>query len=47
MTIPIAVLIRHIDHDNHAIGWALFIPSMESDKLGVMVNVIDLEVLAA
>ena len=45
--IPIAVLIRHIHHHNDAVGWALFVPSMESDKLGVIVNMIDMDVLTA
>jgi len=45
--IPIAVLIRHIHHHNHAIGWALLVPTMKSNKLGVIVNMINENVLAA
>src|SRR3989337_936726 len=32
--ITIAVLIHHIHYDNDAIGWTLFVPTMESDQLG-------------
>ena len=47
MTISIAVLIRHIDHHNHAIGRTLFVPAMESDELGPIVKMVDMEILAA
>jgi hypothetical protein len=29
-------LIRHINYHNYTIGWALFVPAMESVKVPVM-----------
>ena len=45
--ITIAVLIRHINYNNYTIGWALFVPAMESDELGFTVKMIDVDVLTA
>ena len=45
--ITIAVLIRHINHHNDAIGWALFVPAMESDELGPIVKMIDMDILSS
>src|SRR3989337_3427442 len=45
--ITIAVLIHHIHYDNDAIGWALCVPTMESDQLGLFVKMIDVDVLTA
>jgi hypothetical protein len=45
MTYPIAILIRHIDHDHDAIGRALFVPTMGSDDLGLIVDWIDMNAL--
>src|SRR3990172_4304132 len=43
--ITIAVLIRHINHHNHAIGWALFVPKRETERLGPIVKMMDVVVL--
>ena len=45
--ITIAVLIRHINYHNDTVGWALFVPAMESDELGLLVKMIDVDVLTA
>ena len=45
--IPIAVLIRHIHHHNNAIGWALFVPAMEGHELGLIVKMVDMDILIA
>src|SRR4030066_177866 len=45
--ITITVLIHHINYDNDAIGWTLFVPTMESDQLGPIVKMIDVDVLTA
>ncbi len=42
--IIIVVLIRHIHHDNDAVGWALFVPTMESNDLGAIVKMIEMGV---
>jgi hypothetical protein len=47
MSIIIAVLIHHIHHHNDAIGWALFVPAMESDDLGPIVKMIEMDILTA
>jgi hypothetical protein len=45
--ISIAALVRHIDHHNDAVGWALFVPAMESDDLGPVVKMIEMKILPA
>jgi hypothetical protein len=45
--ITIAILIRYINYNNDAIGWALFVLAMESDQLGPIVKMIDVDVLTA
>ena len=45
--ITIAVLIRHMNHHNDAIGWALFVPAMEGHELGLIVKVVDMDILIA
>ncbi len=45
--IIIAALIRHIHHDNDAIVWALFVPTMESDDLGPIIKMKEMHILTA
>ena len=40
-------LIPHIHRHHDAVGWALFVPAMESDELGPIVNMMDVNVLTA
>jgi len=45
--ITIAILICHIHYDNFTVGRTLFVPTMESDDLGLMVDRIDMDTLPA
>ena len=45
--ITIPPLIRHINHHNNAIGWALFVPAMEGHELGLIVKMVDMDILTA
>ena len=45
--ITISILICHIHHHNDAIGLALFVPTMEGDEFGLIVEMIDMDVFTA
>ena len=43
--ITIAALIHHIHHDNDTVGRACFVPAMESDELGPVIKMKEMQIL--